>query len=52
MEEKKYELIDELGHPIATNMDLDVAFCLIKGYTETFYNQPLNVIIRQVEKKE
>lgn len=47
MSEKKYEVYDGSTR-LASDMDLDVAFCLIKGYIDTYVNQLLNISIREM----
>lgn len=51
MEEGKYEILDDSGTVIATDMSLDIALCLIKGYADTWYNEPLKLTIRQVQQE-
>lgn len=46
MGEKKYKII-EGSTTIASGMNLDMALCFIRGYAETYYNQQLNLIIRE-----
>lgn len=51
MSEKKYEVLD--GHSvIASNMSLDVAFCLIKGYVDQYFNERVIFTIREMEPAE
>lgn len=51
MSKKKYEVLD--GHSvIATNMSLDVAFCLIKGYIDKYFNKRVVFTIREMEPAE
>lgn len=33
-------------------MDLNTAFCLIKGYVDTYFNQPLKITIKEIEQCE
>lgn len=47
MVEKKYEVYDGSTR-LASDMNLDVAFCLIKGYVDTYFNQPLNISIKEM----
>lgn len=46
---KKYEILDEFGTIIATGMEFDMAMAFIRGYAETFYNEHLNLTIREVK---
>ena len=48
MSEKKYEVYDGTAL-LASDMDLDTAFCLIKGYVDTYFNQKLNITIKEME---
>ena len=49
MNEKRYEVYDE-STKLASNMDLDTVFCLIKGYVDTYFNQPLEITIKEMER--
>ena len=49
MNEKKYEVYDE-STKLASDMDLDAVFCLIKGYVDTYFNQPLEITIKEMER--
>ena len=51
MNEKRYEVYDE-STKLASNMDLDTVFCLIKGYVDTYFNQPLEITIKEIERCE
>lgn len=48
MSEKKYEVYDG-STLLASDMDLDTAFCLIKGYSETYFNQALKITIKEMD---
>ena len=48
MNEKRYEVYDE-STKLASNMDLDTVFCLIKGYANTYFNQPVKITIKEME---
>ena len=48
MNEKKYEVYDG-SRKLASDMVLDAAFCLIKGYVDTYFNQPLEITIREIK---
>lgn len=47
MGEKRYEVYDG-DKLIGSNMPLDVAFCLIRGYADTYFNQPLDIKIKEI----
>lgn len=51
MGSKKYEIIDG-NTVIATDMDLDVALCLIRGYSETYFNQKMKLTIQEVGRDD
>lgn len=51
MNEKKYEVYDG-STKLASDMDLDAAFCLIKGYVDTYFNQPLAITIKDIKHCE
>lgn len=48
MNEKRYEVYDGSTR-LASNMNLDAVFCLIKGYVDTYFNQPLEITIKEME---
>ena len=51
MNEKKYEIVDDVtGNVLATNMDLDMAFCFICGYSKIYCNIPLKLTIKEIVK--
>lgn len=49
MNEKKYEVYDGATR-LASDMNLDAVFCLIKGYVDTYFNQPLEITIKEIEQ--
>ena len=51
MYEKRYEVYDG-SIKLASDMNLDAAFCLIKGYVDTYFNQPLEITIKEMERCE
>ena len=51
MYEKRYEVYDG-STKLASDMDLNAAFCLIKGYVDTYFNQPLKITIKEIEHCE
>ena len=51
MNEKRYEVYYE-STKLASDMDLDAVFCLIKGYADTYFNQPLEITIKEMKHCE
>ena len=51
MYEKRYEVYDG-STKLASDMNLYTAFCLIKGYVDTYFNQPLKITIKEMERCE
>lgn len=51
MNEKRYEVYDG-STKLASDMNLDAAFCLIKGYVNTYFNQPLEITIKEIKRCE
>ena len=51
MNEKRYEVYDE-STKLASNMDLDTVFCLIKGYVDTYFNRLVEITIKEIEHCE
>lgn len=49
MAEKKYKVLNEYGEVMASNMDFDTALLLIRGYRDTYYNDILNLTIKEEE---
>ena len=49
MNEKRYEVYDG-STKLASDMDLDAVFCLIKGYVDAYFNQPLEITIKEMER--
>lgn len=49
MYEKRYEVYDG-STKLASDMDLGAAFCLIKGYVDTYFNQPLEITIKEIKQ--
>ena len=48
MEKKKFNVYDGTTR-IASDMELDVALCLIKGYLETYSNDKIDIGIQQTK---
>ena len=51
MNERRYEVYDE-STQLASDMDLDAVFWLIKGYVYTYFNQPLEITIKEMKHCE
>lgn len=51
MYEKKYEVYDG-STKLASDMDLDAAFCLIKGYVNTYFKRLVEITIREMKHCE
>lgn len=49
MAKKKYKVLNEYGEVMASNMDFDIALLLIRGYRDTYYNDILNLTIKEEE---
>ena len=49
MSEKRYKVIDELGHVIANNMNLRTALLLIKAYCEEYFMEHVNLTLKEEE---
>ena len=49
MTEKKYKVLNEYGEVVASNMDFDTALPLIVGYRDHYYNDILNLTIKEEE---
>lgn len=51
MIEKKYEVL-EGSLVLASNMNFDIALAFIRGYRDTYYNEKINLIIREDKSYE
>ena len=49
MNEKRYKVYDG-STKLASDMDLNAAFCLIKGYVDTYFNQLFEITIKEMER--
>ena len=49
MSERKFDVLDG-STKIASGLDLDIVFCLIKGYADQYFNQPLKITIKEVDQ--
>jgi len=47
MSEKKYKVIDELNHVIASNMDLRTALLLMKAYCEEYFMENVKLTLME-----
>ena len=52
MSEKKYKVIDKFGHVLAENMILEIALVLVKGYADTYFNEPLGLRIEEQQQEQ
>lgn len=44
-----YEVLDARGTVLASRMEFQMALAFIRGYSETFYNERLDLRIREME---
>lgn len=52
MSGRKYEVLDEFNHVLASNMELSIAICFIRGYCDYFYNEKLDLRLREMDRIE
>lgn len=50
MSEKKYEVLDESNHVIATEMDLRTALLLMKAYCEEYYMECVTLTLKEMDR--
>lgn len=50
MEEKKYMVLANNNILLASNMTFEMAIVFIKGYRDTYYNEKLDLTIREENK--
>lgn len=50
MSEKKYEVLDDRNHVIATEMDLRTALLLIKAYCEEYYMERVTLTLKEMDR--
>ena len=48
MREKKYKVIDERGCVLASEMSFNMALVFIKGFVDEYYNERLNLTIKEI----
>lgn len=49
MEEKKYEVLNGIK-VLASNMEFEMALVFIEGYRNKFYNEKLELTIREMDR--
>lgn len=49
MSEKKYEVVDELNHVVARDMDLRTALLLMRAYCEEYYMEHVKLTLRELD---
>ena len=47
MSEKKYMVIDDRGHVLAGDMNLQTALLLMKAYCEEYYNENIRLTLEE-----
>lgn len=50
MSEKRYEVLDDRNHVIATEMDLRTALLLMKAYCEEYYMECVTLTLKELDK--
>lgn len=50
MSEKRYEVLDECNHVIATGMDLRTALLLMKAFCEEYYMETVKLILKELDR--
>ena len=50
MSEKRYEVLDECNHVIATEMDLRTALLLIKAFCEEYYMETVKLTLKELDR--
>lgn len=50
MSEKKYEVLDDRSHVIATDMDLRTALLLMKAYCEEYYMECVTLTLKEMDR--
>ena len=48
--EKKYEVLDDRNHVIATEMDLRTALLLMKAYCEEYYMECVTLTLKELDR--
>lgn len=50
MSEKRYEVLDECNHLIATEMDLRTALLLMKAFCEEYYMETVKLTLKELDR--
>lgn len=50
MSEKRYEVLDECNHVIATEMDLRTALLLMKAFCEEYYMETVKLTLKELDR--
>ena len=50
MSEKRYEVLDECNHVIATEMDLRTALLLMKAFCEEYYMETVKLTLKEIDR--
>lgn len=50
MSEKRYEVLDESNHVIATGMDLRTALMLMKAFCEEYYMETVKLTLKELDR--
>ena len=50
MSEKRYEVLEECNHVIATEMDLRTALLLMKAFCEEYYMETVKLTLKEMDR--
>lgn len=50
MDLKKYEVLDEYNHVLATGMDLRIALVFMKAYCEEYYMESVTLTLKELDR--
>ena len=50
MSEKRYGVLDECNHVIATEMDLRTALLLMKAFCEEYYMETVKLTLKELDR--
>ena len=50
MSEKRYEVLDECKHVIATEMDLRTALLLMKAFCDEYYMETVKLTLKEMDR--
>ena len=50
MSEKRYEVLDECNHVIATEMDLRTALLLMKAFCDEYYMETVKLTLKELDR--